>query len=89
MEQCLINDGALITIAMTGQSHRRSENVNAIVEFINSSKCRYDVCADSKGPSYVIKIDALRHSYIEFVRRVGHIRFITEITKENLTTSKK
>ena len=99
IEQCLINDGALITIAMTGQSHRRSErtdvlygidkNVNAIVEFINSSKCRYDVCADSKGPSYVIKIDALRQSYIEFVRRGGHIRFITEITKENLDYCKE
>jgi hypothetical protein len=47
IEQCFINDGALITIAMTGQSHRRSErtdvlygidkNVNAIVEFINSA----------------------------------------------------
>ena len=28
--------------------------------------------------------DALRNSYIEFVRKGAHIRFITEITKENL-----
>ena len=32
------------------------KNSNAITEFINNSKYRYDVYADSKGPSYVIKI---------------------------------
>ncbi|PWU79364.1 MAG: hypothetical protein DLM72_17800 [Candidatus Nitrosopolaris wilkensis] len=79
---------------MTGQSHKRSEktdvlfgidrNVNAILEFINNSEYRYDVYADSKCPPYVIKIEAIRKLYIEFVRRGGHIRFITEITKENL-----
>ena len=36
------------------------KNVNAILEFINKSKYRYDVYADSKGPFYVIKIEALR-----------------------------
>jgi hypothetical protein len=55
---------------MTTQSHRRSErievlygidkNSNAIMEFINRSKYRYDVYADSKAPSYVIKIEVLR-----------------------------
>ena len=49
-------------------------NVKAILEFINKSKNRYDVYADSKGPSYVIKIEALRKSYVEFVRRGGHIQ---------------
>jgi hypothetical protein len=77
---------------MTTQS-RRSErtevlngidkNSNAITEFINNSKYRYDVYADSKAPSYVIKIDAIWKSYIEFARRGGRIRFITEITKDN------
>jgi hypothetical protein len=84
---------------MTARSHRRfettqvfygiDENISAIVEFINNSEYRYEVCADSKGPSYVIKIEALRKSYIEFVRRGGHIRFITEITKENLEYCKE
>jgi hypothetical protein len=65
------------------------KNTNAILEFINKSKYRYDVYADSKGPFYVIKIEALRNAYIEFVRRGGHIRFITEITKENLNYCKE
>jgi hypothetical protein len=51
--------------------------------------CWYDVYADSKGPSYVIKIEALRKSYVEFVRKGGHIRFITEIIKENLNYCKE
>lgn len=81
-----------ITITMTTQS-RRSErtevlngidkNSNTITEFINNSKYRYDVYADSKAPSYVIKIEAIWKSYIEFARKGGHIRFITEITKDN------
>jgi hypothetical protein len=84
---------------MTTQSHRRSErievlygidkNSNAIMEFIHRSKYRYDVYADSKAPSYVIKIEALRKSYIEFASKGGHIRFITEITKENLNYCKE
>jgi len=59
------------------------KNSNAITEFINNSKYRYDVYADSKGPSYVIKIEAIKKSYIKFVRGGGHIRFITEITEDN------
>jgi hypothetical protein len=65
------------------------KNTNAILEFINRSKYRYDVYADSKGPFYVIKIEALRKAYIEFVRKGGHIRFITEITNENLNYCKE
>jgi hypothetical protein len=65
------------------------KNTNAILEFINKSKYRYDVYADSKGPFYVIKIEALRNAYIDFVRKGGHIRFITETTKENLNYCKE
>jgi hypothetical protein len=65
------------------------KNVKAILEFINKSKRRYDVYADSKGPSYVMEIEALKKSYVEFVRRGGQIRFITDITKENLDYCKE
>jgi hypothetical protein len=65
------------------------KNVKAILEFINKSKYRYDVYADSKGPFFVIKIEALKNAYIEFVRKGGHIRFITEIIKENLNYCKE
>jgi hypothetical protein len=65
------------------------KNVKAILEFMNKSKYRYDVYADSKGPFFVIKIEALRKAYVEFVRKGGHIRFITEITKENLNYCKE
>jgi hypothetical protein len=69
--------------------HGIDKNVKAILEFINKTKKRYDVYADSKGPEYVIRIDSLRKGYIEFKKRGGHIRFITEITKGNLDYSKK
>jgi hypothetical protein len=65
------------------------KNASAITDFISNSNYRYDVYADSKGPSLVIKIEAIRKSYVEFVRRGGHIRFITEVTKENLNYCKE
>jgi hypothetical protein len=84
---------------LTTQRYRRFEktevlygidkNTNAILEFINKSKYRYDVYADSKGPFFVVKMEALRKAYIEFVRRGGHIRFITDITKENIDYCKE
>jgi two-component system sensor histidine kinase VicK len=67
----------------------RDENANVIIDFINNSKYRYDVCADSTVPSLIIKYETLRKSYVEFVTRGGHIRFITEITKENLSYCKE
>jgi hypothetical protein len=65
------------------------KNTTAILEFINKSKYRYDVYANSTGPFYVIKIEALKNAYIEFVKKGGHIRFITDITKENLNYCKE
>ena len=65
------------------------KKTTAILEFINKSKYRYDVYADSTGPFYVIKIEALKNAYIEFVKKGGHIRFITDITKENLNYCKE
>ena len=65
------------------------ENAKVIIDFIKNTKHRYDVCADSTVPSLIIKTGALRKSYVEFVARAGHIRFITEITKENLSSCKE
>lgn len=58
------------------QAHKSSEsievffgidkNINAIIDFVNGSKHRYNVYADSKGPLYVTKIEALRKAYIKF-----------------------
>jgi hypothetical protein len=65
------------------------ENAKVIIDFIKNSKHRYDVCGDSTVPSLVIKTEALRKSYVEFVARAGHIRFITEIKIENLSYCKE
>jgi hypothetical protein len=65
------------------------ENAKVIIDFIKNTKHSYDVCADSTVPSLIIKTGALRKSYVEFVARAGHIRFITEITKENLSSCKE
>ena len=84
---------------MTPRGHRHFErtdlllgiekNANAITDFINNSNHSYNAYTDSKGPALVIKIKRIRESYIEFVKRGGHIRFITEITRENVDYCKE
>jgi hypothetical protein len=56
----------------------------AIEEFINKANTRYDVCADSSIPSFIIK-KGIISNFIEFKNnRNGQIRYITEVTADNL-----
>jgi hypothetical protein len=58
------------------------KNVKAILEFINKSKNRYDVYTDAKGPFFVIKTEALKNAYVEFVRKGGHILYHRDYKRE-------
>jgi hypothetical protein len=63
--------------------------VNAIVKFIDKTKNRYDVYADSSGPSVMIGNKKLAKKFFEFKNRGGNIRYIAEITKDNYELYKK
>jgi hypothetical protein len=63
--------------------------VDAIKEIINKANTRYDACADSYVPSFIIK-NGIMSNFIDFkFRRDGRIRYITEVTKENLDYCKQ
>ena len=47
-------------------------------------KKRADVCGDSSSPSFSMGVELIKNGYIDFKKRGVTIRFITEITKENL-----
>lgn len=55
----------------------------AIQAFSNSVH-RRDICTDSSGPAVVMTIEWLRRCYLEASARGVKIRFLTEITRDNL-----
>ncbi len=58
--------------------------MDGLVRTMSNVKRRADVCGDSLSPSFSMGVELIKNGYIDFKRRGVTIRFITEITKENL-----
>ena len=57
---------------------------------MRNAKKRMDLFGDKNGPSIIIEFpDIYKNNYIEAKRRCAKIRFITEITKDNINYSKE
>ncbi len=54
------------------------------VRFLQNAQKRIDVFIDQNGPSMIIKYDVYKDNYIKSRSRGTKIRFVTEITKENI-----
>jgi two-component system, OmpR family, sensor histidine kinase VicK len=54
------------------------------VWFMKNVKIGMDLFGEKNGPSIIIEYDVYKNNYIDIIKRGGKIRFITEITKENL-----
>jgi two-component system, OmpR family, sensor histidine kinase VicK len=62
-----------------------SENVvERLVQFMQKAQRRIDVCVDNTGPLLAIDLKQIREAFIAAKRRGVTIRYITEITKNNL-----
>jgi hypothetical protein len=76
---------------MTNGHHFRSADVlvgidnivDAIEKFIDESKTTYDVCADSSISSFIVKNGIIK-KFFDFKKRNGRIRYITNMTTENI-----
>jgi two-component system, OmpR family, sensor histidine kinase VicK len=56
---------------------------------MRNAKKRMDIFGDKNGPSIIIEFpDIYKNNYIEAKRRGAKIRFITEITKDDINYSK-
>ena len=85
-----------INVDMSPRYHKSNEVlcgieniVFAIKETINKAKTRYDACVDSSIPSFIVK-KGIIGNLIEFkYKRDGQIRYITEVTNENLDYCKQ
>jgi len=66
------------------------ETINAIMEFIDKTRRRYDVYADSNTPSFIMNNEGIRRKFIDFKnQKGGYIRCITEITRDNIDYCKQ
>jgi two-component system sensor histidine kinase VicK len=62
-----------------------AENVmHALLQFLSKANGRIDSCADYKGPSVVIEVQEYKKLLFDLNTRGIKLRYITEITKENV-----
>lgn len=59
------------------------------IRFLENVSERMDICVDKNGPSIIVKSDIYKSNYVKAKNRGAKIRFITEITKENIQYCKK
>ena len=59
------------------------------ISFLENVSERMDICVDKNGPSIIIKSEIYKSNYVKARNRGAKIRFITEITKDNIQYCKK
>jgi hypothetical protein len=65
------------------------EMVNSALEFYSRIKYNVDICGDYLAPKLYMEFRPLWNAYLDVMNRGVKIRFITEITKENLSYCKE
>lgn len=58
--------------------------MNTLTKVMSRVSNRADVCGDSLSPSFSMGVESIKKGYIDFKKRGVKIRFITEITKDNI-----
>jgi two-component system, OmpR family, sensor histidine kinase VicK len=83
-------------IATTDEADEKTEVVYGVENVIHKGlqelsnvKQRADLCAASDGPSVIVATKPMLNAYIEAKKRGVTIRYITEITKENISDCKE
>jgi two-component system, OmpR family, sensor histidine kinase VicK len=66
------------------------ENINKkALDVMYRIRSSYDVCIDRDNPAVILTNDPITKAYFDLAKRGVKIRFITEITRENLSLCKK
>jgi two-component system, OmpR family, sensor histidine kinase VicK len=59
--------------------------VNIILEFLNHTNSKIDACVEYSRPSLAIEIVLLREAFLNAKKRGVKLRYVTEITNENIS----
>ena len=63
--------------------------MNTLTKVMSRVSNRADVCGDSLSPSFSMGVRSIKEEYMDFTKRGVKIRFITEITKDNIQYCKE
>ena len=63
--------------------------INNELRFFSETKIRIDTCMDYSRPALAIGIEAIRKSFVEAKRKGVQLRYLTEITNDNLSYCKE
>ena len=69
--------------------HGEQNVVDTVLQFTSRAKSRIDACVDYTRPSLTIEIEELRKAFVDAKRRGIRLRYVTEITKDNVPYCKE
>lgn len=76
-------------IERTRVIHGAEKVVGAELHLFSEAKTRIDICMDSTQPPLAISIEPTRRSLVEVKRKGLQLRYLTEITNDNLSSCKE
>jgi two-component system, OmpR family, sensor histidine kinase VicK len=63
--------------------------INTVIEFVDKSSSRIDACVDYTRPSLIVEIAALKKAFVDAKDRGVKLRYVTEITSDNISYCKE
>jgi two-component system, OmpR family, sensor histidine kinase VicK len=69
--------------------HGEEIGMNRLIEFMSRVKSKADVCGDSFSPSFFMRVEQIKKRYMDFKKGDVKVRFITEVTKDNINYCKE
>src|ERR687898_539005 len=76
-------------VEKTEVHHGIEDANNVIINFVHHTKNKLDACLDANGPSVMIDVQSIKEARINAKDRGVKFRYITEITKENISYCKQ
>jgi two-component system, OmpR family, sensor histidine kinase VicK len=69
--------------------HGEQNVVNTVLQFTSKAKSTIDACVDYTRPSLAVEIEELRKAFLNAKKRGVKLRYVTEITNDNLAYCKE
>ena len=63
--------------------------IDAELQFFSKTRGRIDTCMNYTRPSLAIEIDTIKKAFLDAKRRRVKLRYLTEMTSENITYCKE
>ena len=73
----------------TAVLHGEQNVVDTVLQFTSRAKSTIDACVDYTRPSLAVEIEQLRNAFLSAKRRGVRLRYVTEITGENVVYCKE